>query len=210
MADKINIKGDTYYRLTVVDDSGEHLRGKTSVTCRCLCGNVVKATKNALRTGNIKSCGCLHKEGSHTTHGLSKDPLYPVWCGIKQRCKDKRNSNYGGRGIDVCEDWKNDFAKFRNWALSMGWERGLDVDRFPNMNGNYEPNNCRIVSRKINCRNTRKVIFITHGGITKSLPDWADDLKIKVGTLSQRIFKLEMPLDRALQSTKYKRWQTKS
>lgn len=81
-------------------------------------------------------------------HGLSRSKLYHVWLMMKQRCYNSRNKDYkdyGARGITIYEEWINDFKVFHKWAISVGYEEGLTLDRI-NPNGNYEPNNCRWIT----------------------------------------------------------------
>ncbi len=90
-------------------------------------------------------------------HNLSKHPLFQVWSQMKKRClnkKDRDYPKYGGRGIIVCEKWKNSFIKFYEWAISNEWERGLYIDRINN-DGDYRPDNCRFVTRLQNILNTK-------------------------------------------------------
>lgn len=124
----------------------------------CDCGNKKIVNYSSLIRGISKSCGCYKKElagNQNKTHGLSKHKLFKVWQKIKERCyysKDKFYKNYGGRGIYMCEDWKNDFKKFYDWSVENGWKEGLQIDRTKN-NGNYEPSNCRYVTCQVNNRN---------------------------------------------------------
>jgi len=93
------------------------------------------------------------------THGLSSHPLYKVYYSIKSRCylsTDTAYHYYGGRGIVMCQEWKNSFISFYDWCITNGWVKGLDIDRREN-DENYEPANCRLVERKINTRNKRKI-----------------------------------------------------
>jgi hypothetical protein len=126
------------------------------------CGTEFRAiTQNILR-GKTKSCGCYQKRrmsDTHKTHGLRSTRLYTVWIDIKKRTlnpKHKQYSDYGGRGITICEEWKNDFVPFYNWAMLNGYEenKGLSIDRIDN-NGNYCPENCRWTTQTIQVRNTR-------------------------------------------------------
>lgn len=92
-----------------------------------------------------------------TTHGLSKHPLYSVYRNMINRCENEktpRYKDYGGRGITVCEEWRNDFIAFYDWCMANGWRKGLQIDRKMN-DGNYTPQNCRIVTATINNRNQR-------------------------------------------------------
>lgn len=93
---------------------------------------------------------------------------------MKQRCYNPNNSsyrNYGLRGIIICPQWKNDFSEFYRWSIQNGYAEGLTIDRV-NVDGNYEPNNCRWVSRQIQANNTRSNIYITLNNMTKTLSDW--------------------------------------
>ncbi len=128
--------------------------------CFCQCGIKRSVAGNSLRSGTSKSCGCTSPR--NTTHGLRKHPLYTVWDKMIDRCYRSNSCDhfvdYGGRGIIVCNKWKNDFKIFYDWATSNGWKRGLYIDRIKN-NKNYTPSNCRFVmSRKSSCnkRNTSK------------------------------------------------------
>ena len=94
--------------------------------------------------------------------------------------------NYGGRGISVCEEWKNDYITFRNWALENGYKEELQIDRINN-NGNYEPNNCRWVTSKINGNNKRNNRLITYKNKTMTLKSWCEKLGLKYKFVWQRI-----------------------
>lgn len=113
-------------------------------------------------------------------HGLYKTKIYKVWKSMRQRCfnlNDKNYKNYGGRGITVCEDWNKNFISFYNWSIENGYIEGLTIDRINN-NGNYEPNNCRWVDNFIQQTNTRKNIFLTINGETRTLSEWQRFSKI--------------------------------
>lgn len=134
--------------------------------CKCDCGNDVLEPVKRLRTGNTNSCGCLRNDKIaevNKKHGKShKSRLYNVWNGMRQRCKDENHKsymNYGGRGIQVCEEWEK-FEKFEEWAISSGYNENAaygecTLDRI-DVNGDYEPSNCRWVSLKIQANNKRK------------------------------------------------------
>ncbi len=124
------------------------------------CGEEFKACTQHITSGNIKSCGCYNKRRlseTHKTHGLKYTRLYSIWTDIKKRTlnpKNKSYKDYGGRGIAICEEWKNDFMSFHDWAMSNGYSDELSIDRIDN-DGNYEPNNCRWTTQTIQCRNRR-------------------------------------------------------
>jgi predicted XRE-type DNA-binding protein len=130
--------------------------------CICDCGNTYYARAYPLKTGAIKSCGCLEKENlkiisQHTViHGRSKDPLYHIWKSMRMRClnpNDKRYHRYGGRGISICEEWLKDPMAFIRWAENNGYRPGLTLDRREN-DQNYSPDNCRWVKNVINNHNS--------------------------------------------------------
>jgi hypothetical protein len=117
-----------------------------------LCGNEFRTQINNVKNGNTKSCGCYTKK-----HGLKNTRLYRIWRGIKDRTlniKTRQFPDYGGRGITICEEWKNDFMSFHDWAMSNGYEEELSIDRIDN-DGNYEPSNCRWTTSTIQNRNQR-------------------------------------------------------
>jgi hypothetical protein len=111
------------------------------------------------------------------THGLRNHPLYNRYASIKSRCNtksDRAYPYYGGRGIKICFEWANDFKLFYDWCLENGYKASLDIDRIDN-NGDYEPNNCRFVERKINTRNKRKIQSNNttgYKGVTKSIKEY--------------------------------------
>ena len=125
-----------------------HGRNYDEVVCHC--GEVKFVRRDCVALN--KSCGC-----SHVKHKLSYDPCYSTWAGMLNRCNNIKEPNYkhyGGRGIKVCDEWK-DITVFKSWLNSVGWQRGLELDRIDN-DGDYTPNNCRIVTRQQNVCNTRR------------------------------------------------------
>ena len=130
---------------------------------RCgLCGTEFKANTQSILRGKTRSCGCYHKrrvKESNKTHGLGYTKLYKIWTSIKSRILNSKNrdyTDYGGRGITICNEWKNDFMSFYNWAMLNGYEenKGISIDRIDN-DGNYCPENCRWATQTIQQRNQR-------------------------------------------------------
>ena len=179
------IIGNRYGRLTVISEAPKRNRNRMFV-CKCDCGNTTKPIlAYSLKAGKTTSCGCYGLERAkeaHIKHGDRHSRLYNTWCNIKQRCYNSNMRDYrlyGGRGIVMCDEWKNDYAAFKEWALSNGYDetapRGAcTIDRIDN-NGIYSPDNCRIASQKTQCNNLRKNLLIEIDGRTQTLKQWADE-----------------------------------
>lgn len=197
--------GQKFGRLTVTSVTTHHNYMKR-VTVVCDCGTEKVVFVRNLKTGATQSCGCLYLETRSpfaTFHGLRKHPLYNIWSGLKNRCFNPNlysYKDYGGRGISVCEEWRNNFQSFYDWATKNGWEKGLEINRINN-NGNYEPSNCNFVTSKINSRNRRNNVLIEYRGEAKVLAEWADIYQIELRTLWSRIFILKWDLEKAFNIT---------
>lgn len=137
--------------------------GRNKWLCSCDCGAVKEVRTHSLTSGCTKSCGCLRREVSAqraTRHGCCGEKLYAVWNMMKQRCSNSNQHDYhyyGGRGIRVCNEWLNDYAAFRTWALANGYEDGLTIDRV-NTYGDYTPENCRWITIQDQQKNRRPPI----------------------------------------------------
>ena len=148
----IDLTGERFGRLLVLSrcENVKYPSGKTGVVylCVCDCGAQKKAAATALRSGRVKSCGCLQaqtKSEIHTKHGASRHRLHTTWTNMKQRCYNEKSGDfkhYGGRGITVCAEWKDDFSNFYNWAMAHGYSDSLTIDRI-DVNMGYCPENCR-------------------------------------------------------------------
>ena len=126
--------------------------------------------------------------------------LYDIWVNMKQRCfnqNDQAYQNYGGRGIAVCDEWKDDFQAFYDWSVSNGYQDGLSIDRINN-DGNYSPENCRWTDRNVQNRNRRNNHKITYNGVTKTVVEWAEEKNIPYELLLNRLNKLGWSVERAL------------
>lgn len=139
----------------------------------------------------------------HYTHGLGKPKTYSHWVNMKTRCLNKNNvkyKNYGGRGITICDEWINNFANFHYWALNNGFEEGLSLDRI-DVNGNYEPNNCRWITMTEQAKNKRNNKNITYKGLTMNCAEWSKYLGLGKETVRER-FKKGWNIERTLQPLK--------
>jgi hypothetical protein len=124
-------------------------------------------------------------------HGERHSRLYRVWEGMRRRCNDPKfpsYENYGGRGITVCEEWLNNASAFIQWAKNNGYKKGLSIDRI-DVNGNYEPSNCRWVNAKQQANNRRNNVFITHNSRTQTIAEWENELGFKPGVIGKRLRK---------------------
>ena len=155
--------GLIFGRLTVIASAGANLRSQSLWICLCECGNLTEVAGYSLKSANTRSCGCLGRESriAPRTHGFTVGrrlpPEYLLWCNIIQRCTNPKNrvwKHYGGRGITICELWRNDFAAFLS-DVGRRPQPSLTLDRINN-DGNYEPGNMRWATRSVQNKNRRR------------------------------------------------------
>lgn len=157
MPPAIDLTGRKYGRLLVLSLCKERQSRSRAYLCRCECGSYKIILRSNIKNGHTKSCGCLSRETTsklNKTHGKSKSKLYGIWKAMLDRCENPLNKNYhnyGGRGIKVCDRWKN----IDNFISDVGQQPGkLSLDRIDN-EGNYEPSNCRWADRSVQNINKR-------------------------------------------------------
>lgn len=182
-------KIETY--LTAIGDPFKIEGSIPYVIAECVCGVIKLYTFRDIKYGHVRSCGCFLKRvagNQSATHRNSNTPLYNTWTMMKGRCYNKNNKSYfryGGKGIGVCDEWRHSYETFRDWALSNGWKLRLQIDRRDNSKG-YSPENCRIVTCKVNSRNRGSNIHITHNGETKILVEWVEFYGLNYSRTMQR------------------------
>lgn len=155
--------------LTILRRADKNINNKPAWVCQCSCGNIVTLRSGVLKAGQ-KSCGCLCRLPSDVNPLFlkgHKNRLYNIWSGMNYRCTHPKAShwqNYGGKGIRVCDEWKNNFQAFAEWSIAHGYASNLEIDRIDS-NGNYCPENCRWIDHKNNSRN-RGVKRLNKSGAT--------------------------------------------
>ena len=185
-----DLTGKLYGRLTVTTRAPS--RGKMSHwNCTCSYGNVLEVSIVRLKRGNTSSCGCLRKElvaDKNRTHGATGTFEHNVWRSMKNRCNTKTHkdyANYGGRGITVCQRWLKSFENFlADMGLAPTHRHSIERN---DVNGNYEPENCRWATTVEQANNRRNTVTLEWNGRSQSMADWARELGINYYTLKQRL-----------------------
>lgn len=210
MADNNSIKINTlvkdltdrvFGRWHVISFSHTTNIGHAYWNCVCECGTHRAVSGTSLIRGSSKSCGCFNRERAiecSTKHGKCHTPEYRVWKKLLRRCyeqNDKSYHNYGGRGIAVCDQWRNSFESFIN-DMGTRPSKNHSIDRIDN-DGNYEPNNCRWATPKQQSRNRRVNIMLTCHGKTMCISDWSREVGITIGAIKWRL-KQGWSIERAL------------
>lgn len=188
---RIDITGQKFGRLKAIrflELNKEFTKIRHFWQYECDCGKIKIADRYRVSSGSIRSCGCLFTDVKRV-HGFTnkKDITYQSWASMKSRCNSKSNPayhNYGGRGITICNRWKD----FNNFLNDLGTRPTINyqLDRIDN-NGNYEPPNCRWATKKEQANNRRRSIIIERDGIKKSLKEWCNELNINYSTACYRL-----------------------
>lgn len=192
MRRKNDYTGEKFGKWTVIGKAPNHItRGGYPVSmwdCVCECGTRRAVRGNDLRLGKSVSCGCsLAENPAARKHGAAGSHLYKVYYGMKARCYNPNNKNYkhyGGRGVEICEEWRS-FEAFAEWADKSGYAEGLTIER-KDVNEGYCPQNCCWITQKEQTRNKRNTVYITAQGETKTLLEWAKQLNVPASMLKAR------------------------
>jgi hypothetical protein len=195
---RIELRGQKFGKLTALESItviGEVLKYR----CACDCGNEIIVRAQSLRTGNTKSCGCgksIAMKEFFTRHGMSRTPIHNVWMGMRRRCEDPKSkyfSDYGGRGITVCERWQT----FENFLEDMGIpEKGMTLERSNNDLG-YSKENCIWATKTAQANNRRSSKIIEFNGKSQTQAEWEKELGLRSGQIYERLSR-GWSFDRAL------------
>lgn len=183
-------EGSRYGSLIVLKEI-QNLKTRRFI-CLCDCGKFTVKRGDLLRRGDACSCGCLTKDvhyKTHFKHGFGRTPLYKVWGTMRNRCYSKKRYDYhryGGRGIVICKEWRDNFLAFREWAIANGYKKGLTIERKDN-NDIYKPSNCTWATRRQQANNRRTNRTVTFRGETLTIAQWSRRTGVKQHTLRYRI-----------------------
>ena len=194
MGTAIDLTGMVFGKLEVLRRDINHI--KTSPTdssihwiCKCKCGNTLSVDSKHLRYGLTKSCGCYQSEvigKLRRTHGATNSPEHSSWSAMRNRCNNPHCvsfPNYGGRGIKVCKEWDS----FSNFLSDMGKRpKGTSIDRI-DVDGNYCPANCKWSTKFEQAQNRRIDVYVSIGGITKTIAEWSRSYNVSPSTVYSRI-----------------------
>lgn len=191
-----DLTGQQFGRLVVIHLEDDYVSPsgyrKKRWMCHCDCGKDVIVWAGNLISGHTQSCGCQHLEkiaSGNTKHGIRYSRIYSIWCGIIARCENPKSEyydKYGGRGIKICEDWRNNPLAFYEWSVANGYSDDLSIDRKDN-DGNYEPSNCRWSNRIEQANNTSRNHYITYGNKTLTISQWAREIGLNSKTIADRL-----------------------
>jgi len=201
-----DVTGQRFGLLTVIKRVKNDKQGNSKWLCKCDCGNEKIVRLSCLKRSTTPSCGCLtikNIKKANTKHKLSKTRIYRIWKGMKHRCYCPSSNGYelyGGRGVTVCNEW-NEFTPFYEWAKISGYQENLTIDRI-DVNGNYEPSNCKWSTGKEQANNRRNNHIITYNGETHTLSEWANKYNIPVGLLADRVNRSHWTFEKAITTPK--------
>lgn len=182
--------GDRFGILTILELAGRSSDGHKTWKCACACGSITVKQSNNLKSGSSKSCGCLAIEATRAakiTHGMRRSREYSSWSAAKDRCKNplsKDYKRYGGRGIEMSQEWVDSFETF---FRDMGERpKGCSLER-NDTNGPYSKENCTWATPVEQARNRRNSIYVEWMGSQVHLSKVAEEIGISYGAAYQRL-----------------------
>lgn len=200
-----DITNQRFGRLVAIRPEFKDKRNHWHWLCRCDCGNEKVIALSSLTRGLTRSCGCLDKEAhllrpNAATHGMTGTRLHRIWKAMKTRCYNPNTydyKTYGAKGIRVCDEWKNDFMAFHDWAINNGYSDKLSIDRIE-VNGDYCPENCRWASDVTQANNKASTRYVEYNGKSYTLTELSQMTGFTRETLYYRIFIAEWDVEKAL------------
>lgn len=186
-ANRQDLTGQCFGKRTAIKIAGKTKWGENLWECICECGTSSIVRTSQLRSGKSNSCGC-GPNTTNRTHGMTNSSEYTIWHGMLQRCynpKASRYERYGGRGIKVCDEWKNSFETFVN-DMGLRPSKKHSLDRIDN-DGNYEPSNVRWELAAVQMNKTRRSNYLCHNGCRKTIAEWSRLVGINAATIHNRL-----------------------
>ena len=188
-----DLTGKRFCKLVVIKQCGTR-NGKRMWECICDCGSISVVSTNQLTSGHTKSCGCLAGRPGNKSPGWKGTTVYSRWQAMKKRCYQVGTAgyeNYGGRGIKVCDEWKNNPSAFCEWALANGFSEELTLDRI-DVNGDYCPENCRWATKTEQARNKRNNRIVEYNGRKMTEAEYSEITGVKHGSIDWRLNRSQM------------------
>lgn len=196
-----DLRGQRFGKVLVKEYHHAEPSGMSFWVCKCDCGNTVVLSRHQLKHNHCPNCGCTPKDPNRPkrlnvqTHHMTGTRLYKVWKSMRNRCGCKNPDcrdywDYAMRGITICDEW-NDFENFYKWAMENGYDSDASkgectLDRI-DVNGIYEPSNCRWTSNTQQVRNRRKTVYLEYNGEKRPLTEWCEIFGLKVKTCYGRL-----------------------
>lgn len=182
--------GEKFHKLTIIENKGIDKDGHTNYLFRCDCGNETKVALTLVKNGHTKSCGCMKYESKNIKHGKCSSRIYRIWSSMLTRCHNENSKSYkyyGEKGIKVCERWHN-FDNFYE-DTKNNYSDELSLDRYPNNNGNYEPNNFRWATTTEQQINKNRTKLYNYNGELLCIPEISKKSGISKYTMYSRVAK---------------------
>ena len=199
MSKFIDLTGEKYNHLLVIERVENTKSGRTQWKCLCDCGNETIVRGSNLKSGAVKSCGCLLHVANNITHGDSHTKLYNHWISMIYRCSHPNNNAYkwyGARGIKVCDEWL-DYQKFKQWVMDTRPDESYTVDRI-DVNGDYCPENCRWIPMGEQANNRTTNLLYEYNGKTQNLSQWCKELNLDYKLVHNRLKKSKWSFEKSI------------